>query len=181
MIMKKNKWFLVVFLFIGFILFSQNDYEKQIYAKAELFLQATKKHDFKTIVRYTYPKLAKHLTKDTLYAQVSNKMVALKKEGLRYKKIYFDKPSQLFKNEHIYYCVLPLHLTQINSQGKVSTDTFLFAVSEDRGVDWTFLTDEQFNTYKDILFSKLDENLNIPKKSQTFTRNNSFTSFNKPN
>ncbi len=162
---------------------SQTNYNELILKEAQLYAKAIKKHQFKEVVAHIYPNLVKELGgKDSMYVKTSNKMIALKKEGLRYKNIEFGKLSKIIKAKaDLWYATLPQKMTQINSQGKIVTDTFLFVISTNQGKQWFFMDEEQFHKHKKTLFKKMKMELELPERNQRFIKNKGFTSFNKPN
>ena len=179
--MTRLKFFIVLFLFIESVSIAQNNYANLIKSRANLFANATKKHNFKGISSLTYPKLVKWISKDTLLNQLSNEMVALQKKALRYKSITFEEPYTIYNTNEKLYCIIPQKIIKFNSQGELTIDTFLFAISEDKAVTWYFLNENQFLKYKDTLFNKLNPEMEIPKNSSVYKRNKKFSSFDKPN
>ncbi len=180
--MIKFNTHLIVFLFIVINSIAQNTYSDTIKLQANLFVQATKENDFKTIVNYTNPKLVELLGgKDSLYVKISNSMVLLQQEGLRYKSIELDIFKIIKTNKNLWYAVIPQKIIQINSQGQIITETFLFATSINQGENWFFMDEERFRKYKDTLFEKVQIELECPEKNQCFIKNKGFTSLNKPN
>ncbi len=179
--MFKFKISILLFLFIGSVSIAQNKYAKSIKLKALQYAKATKENNFKQVVDLTYPKLVKLLNKDSLLNKVSKEMVDLREKGLRYKSITYNEPNSLYTSNNVLYCIIPQKIIKMNSQGKITIDTFLFSISNDNGLSWYFMTEDQFLTYKDQLFSKLNPAMEIPKNNSVYKRNKKFTAFDKPN
>jgi len=181
--MQKTVLSFLVFLMLNWNANSQTNYNKQILKEAHLYANSIKKHHFKEVVAHIYPALVEKLGgKDSMYVKTSNKMVLLKKEGLRYKSIEFGELSKIINTDaNLWYAVLPQTITQINSQGKIVTETFLFVISTNQGKTWFFIEEEQFHNHKKTLFKKMKMELELPERNQCFIKNKGFTSFNKPN
>lgn len=181
--MQKTVLSFLVFLMLNWNANSQTNFNEQILKEAHLYASAIKKNHFKEVVSHIYPVLVSKLGgKDSLYVKTSNKMVLLKKEGLRYKSIEFGKLSNIIKTDvDLWYAVLPQTITQINSQGKIVTETFLFVISTTQGKTWFFVEEEQFHKHKKTLFKQMKMEVAFPERNQRFIKNKSFTSFKKPN
>ena len=166
---------------IGLNSSAQNKYTAIIKSRADLYATATKKYDFKNVVQLTCPKYVSLINKDTLLSHVSNNMVALKKEGLRYNTITFEQPKQVYESGDEMYCILPQKIVKSNSQGTINIKSYLFAISDDYGKSWFFLNHKQFQENKEKLFPLLNKEFIIPEISSKFIRNKKFSSFDKPN
>ena len=161
---------------------AQNKYSDIIKLQANSFAEATKKNNFKEIVNLTYPKLVSLLGgKDTLTSIVSNNMVLLQREGLQYKSIQFNEPQKVYTYQKELHCLIPQKIIQSNSQGVITRNTFLYAVSNNLGKSWFFMNETQFRKYKNKLFPQLNNEMVIPENNSTYTRNKKFSSFDKPN
>ena len=172
---------MLLFLFVASIATAQNQYAESIKLKALQYAKATKEYNFKQVADLTYPKLVNLLNKDTLLNKLSNEMVALHEIALRYKSITFEEPYSLYSLDTLLYCVIPQKIIKNNSQGEITIDTFLFSISDDKGLSWYFMNEEQFLAYKDQLFYKLNPAMKIPKSNSVYKRYSKFTSFDKPN
>ena len=178
-----NKFIISTYLllFFGFNTIAQNKYVDVIKSRANLYATATKKHSFKDIVSLTYPKYVSLVNKDTLLSQVSKDMVDLQNVGLQYKSIIFAEPKQIHTSTDEIYCILPQKIIKNNSQGEIKINTYLFAISNNQGENWFFLTEDEFLKNKKVLFPLLDNKIELPKTSSKFIRNRNFSSFDKPN
>ena len=180
--MIRFKFLFIYFMFIGSISIAQNEYIEKIKLTSYQYAKATKEHKFKEIVNLTYPKLVKLINRDTLLERVSNQMVSLQKEALRYKSITYKDPNSFYTLNNTLYCIVPQVIIYKNSQGETTVNTFLFATSEDQGKTWYFMTDTQFLQHKNKLFEKLDSRMKIPKNKIVFKRHKNITSlFDNPN
>jgi hypothetical protein len=177
------KYIIAAFLFWSLALssFAQNKYAAMINSRAELYAISLKKHNFKGVANLTYPKYISLIKKDTLLSRVSDNMVTLKKEGLRYKSIIFNEPKVLFSFDKIMYCIVPQKIIKYNSQGEFRINTFLLAISDDFGKTWYFLNEKQFVESQKTLFPIMHKDIVFPRTSSTFVRNKKFNSFDKPN
>lgn len=178
--MVKFKIFLFIFLFIEVNSIAQNNYEDIIINQAKKYSEATIKNDFKKIVEFTYPKLVKIIHKDTLLNKVSNDMISMKREGLRYKKITFGTPQKITDLTKFYY-VIPQEIIKYNSSGEFHIKTYLFVVSNNKGKNWYFLTNKQFTKYQKQLLPSLEQKYKLPKETAIFVLNKKFSAFDKPN
>ena len=178
--MSKFKISFFVFLFIGVNSMAQDKYLDVIKLQANLFAEATIKNDFKKIVKFTYPELVEIINKDTLLNKLSNDMVSMKEEGLRYKKITFETPQKITYLAKNYY-VIPQKIVKYNSSGEFHIKTYLFVVSNNKGENWYFLTSKQFIKYQKQLLPGLEQKYKFPTETSIFTLNKKFSSFDKPN
>lgn len=175
------KYIIAGLLLLGLNSFAQDEYEAIINSKAKLYAEAIKNYDFKNVVNLTYPKYVSLINRDTLLSQVSNDMVTLKKEGLRYKSIIFKEPQQILSYNGKMYGILPQKIIKFNSQGEFRINTFLLTISDNLGKTWYFLNENQFVNSQKILFPMMHKDIVFPKTSSTFVRNKKFSSFDKPN
>lgn len=176
--MIKFKLSLLLIVVLGFSTIAQNKYAVMIKANANLYI---KDNNFKQVIDYTYPELVALSGKDSLFTKLSNTMVTLNKDGLRYKSIHVKISEKLIALDSVLLCIVLLKSVQFNSQGTLETNSFLIAIANKEEGKWFFMDENHFRKHQEILLNGKLMDLEVPEKQERiFTKNQTFISFDKP-
>ncbi|OOQ59345.1 hypothetical protein [Mucilaginibacter pedocola] len=126
--------------------------------QAGLFAHATFQGDVEHIIAGTYPALIELSGGKAQLAQlITERMDALKKQGITSFEGTVGKPGKIYKNAGQWYCLLPEEIILRTSIGRYRSKSYLLGVSETKGESWTFL--DVGNMPRDVLH-RLVPNLN---------------------
>lgn len=107
---------------------------------AELLAKATVASDFKTVVKYTYPKVVKAMGgPDKIIAVMNKGFQDMKSQGAAFKDAIIGEPGQILTGRTEFYSVVPLKLIMESNGEKFYTTSSLLAISADKGKNWTFI------------------------------------------
>lgn len=139
----------------------------QIKQQAQLMANATIKGDYKTLVKYTHPKIVNMMGgKEKMIAVVNKGVSQMQTNGITFKQALIGEPGNILNTGTGLYAVIPQKLI-MNANGRTMTTTSsLLASSTDKGKTWYFtdagnISDEQLKQ----LFPGVLGKLTIPKRT----------------
>lgn len=143
---------------------AQNAYEDVINQAGADMVLAMKSKNYETLVKYTYPKVVAMVGgEENLLDLVKNSMESVASQGLIFKEIIVGKPQKIYTAGTELHCLVPQTVTMENSESTITSETFLLAVSTNKGKNWYFLDTAMLNEqYKASLFPNFNKQLQIP-------------------
>lgn len=128
--------YLSFLLLIHYTVYGQNT----IRSDAQKMGKALVEKDYDTYVNYTYPKLMKDMGgREKMKETISKQMEDLEKQGIKILSVTYDEPSVIIKEKKELQATLPQHMQFESSNGKVTAQTTIIAVSQDDGMHWYFV------------------------------------------
>ncbi len=140
---------------------------EQIKAAAELMAKAMLGNDFKTLARYTNPKVVAMMGGvDNMMAVLNKGVKEMKSRGASISDVEIGMPPSIVTSGTELYAVVPEHLIMQANGSMFSTSSSLIAMSPDKGKHWYF-TDAGNMSEAQLkqLFPKVYTKLVIPKRS----------------
>ena len=136
-------------VFIAFILatgslFAQVD-KKIIKQQAELTAAALLKGDYETVIRFTYPKIVEMLGgREKMIDILNSGRAQMEQQGMSIQSVTFGEPSESVAAEGgEIHCLVPQTLFVTVPAGKMKAESWLLAISTDKGANWYFLDTAQ--------------------------------------
>jgi hypothetical protein len=128
--------------------------EQRLRAKsqADEIGKALSNEDYETVVKYTYPLVVEKLGgRQKMIDVLKTGMGGMKAQGIRVESVTIEAPKDIVAGGSNLFAILPQHLVMSRPGGKITSDTYLVAVSSDKGKNWTFidganLSKEKINT-----------------------------------
>lgn len=130
-------------LIIPVNLFAQDN--KILIQKANLFVNASARWDYKYYVEHSYPELVQKMGgKRKMLSQLSNIMQALRTNGTIIENATIGRPGKFYKAGTEIHCLVPEIINSINNRvlGGPAHYNFkinLLAISNDGGENWSFI------------------------------------------
>lgn len=167
----------ILIIFLSFTILSCNEktkstdtsnYSQIIKDQAEKMGQLLLKKDFKSFVKFTYPKIVEMSGGQEMMIQTIEKgSMKMEKEGARFLSFTFGDPSIILKEGNELQSTLPQTIEMKVSNGRVVIKSTLIAVSTDQGKNWFFIdtSDKDIQTMKKAL-PNLSGDLKIQAKQQ---------------
>lgn len=98
------------------------------------------KEDYKTFVRYTYPKIvAKAGGSAKMAGSLSQMMAGMKRRGMSFVSLTFDEPARMVKMGTELQCTVAQHTEIRTPDSRIVSTSTLLAFSSDNGRHWTFV------------------------------------------
>lgn len=159
---------LLVLLVTAFVFDSTaQQQQNQIKIMAEHMAKATLSGDYKTLAKYTHPKIVKMMGgQDNMIATLSDTFKKMHSQGYMFENATVGTPGKVVTVGKELYAVVPQRIQMKANGMSISTTTSLLANSADNGKHWYFtdagsMTDEQVKK----LFPGLSGKLVIPKRT----------------
>jgi len=159
----KNIFKILLILIIPVKLFAQDT--TVVKEQANIMARAVLKGDYKTLVDHMYPRLVTMMGgKEKMLAQANAGMAQLKAQGIVFENAKAGSPGKFYKAGKEIHCLVPETLTVKLPNGRITTQSYLLAVSGDGGKSWSFL-DLNKSTIAQIpkLFPYFNPALKIPE------------------
>ncbi|MCE2596888.1 hypothetical protein K6Y31_19115 [Motilimonas cestriensis] len=147
------------------------DIAHQVSQRANILSSATLSEDYEQVIALSYPAMVNKIGGPSMAAKIAYEAVRLlNEEGVVISDLTIGKPLEYFAAKDKELIVLSTHLELKSEQGKVNTDSYLFAIREDNS-DWMFIDS---NALKDVAelkvyFPELPEDYSLPQKAVKFT------------
>jgi hypothetical protein len=144
------------------------NYSKIIKEQAETMSQFLLKKDFKSFIRFTYPKLVEMMGgEQKMIESLEKSFIQMEAEGTGFLNITIGEPSRVILFENELQSTLPQALEIKLPNGRVHTKSTLIAISIDKGKNWYFIdtSSKDIQTMKSVL-PNLSEQLIIPEKEK---------------
>jgi len=108
--------------------------------QATRFAKASFNGDYKTVIDLTYPKLVEYSGgRDTMQKLISSRIEGLKKQGVIAFDGYVDSPGKIHDAGGQLHCIIPEVITMKVFNGRYVNRTYLLAISDNNGKNWTFM------------------------------------------
>jgi hypothetical protein len=135
--MKKVFKLLVIILF-PLALQAQNPVV--VKQQATLMAQSMTRGDYKSIVKYTYPKAVQMAGgKEKMTDMIGAAMQQMKAAGISFESVTVGAPGKFYKAGKEIHCLLPETIVMTSPKGRLAMHSNLLAVSGDSGKSWSFL------------------------------------------
>jgi hypothetical protein len=142
--------------------------KKTVLEQSKILAEAFTNQDFNTIVTYTYPRIIKMMGgKEKMISILKSGKLNMENEGVFFESVSVKKPSEIYQSGNELYCLIPQTIIMKIPKGKLETNGYLLAVSEDNGEKWFFIDTAQLDDNKlAYLFPNMNKKLKIPKKTR---------------
>ncbi|QHS56216.1 hypothetical protein GWR56_11970 [Mucilaginibacter sp. 14171R-50] len=108
--------------------------------QADRLAKATFKGDYKTVIDLTYPKLVELSGgRETMQKLMIERIDGLKKQGVMQFNGSVGSPGPFYNAGTQIHCLLPETITLQMFNGHYVTQSYLLAISDDKGKSWTFI------------------------------------------
>ena len=102
--------------------------------------ESTLRGDYETAGRLTYPKLIEEAGGIEGYKEFMVEIVTeIEEKGLKVESISVGEPRDFLELNQRIYVIVPNSLRISGPRGLVVADNFLIGISEDKGMNWTFV------------------------------------------
>lgn len=167
----------ILIIFLSFTLLSCNEktkskdtsnYSQTIKDQAEKMGQLLLKKDFKSFVKFTYPKIVEIAGgQDMMIQTIEKSLMEMETNGASFLSFTFGDPSKIIKEGNELQGTMPETIEMKVSNGRVVIKSTLIVVSTDQGKNWFFIdtSDKEIQTMKKAL-PNLSGDLKIPAKQQ---------------
>ena len=129
---------------------NQDELKQKVRTTANQMGQLFLTGDHNRFVDFMYPKaVAKIGGKERIVKTLTDGQAQMERDGVKFKNVEFDEPSDIFEKEKTLQCIIPQIITMKVRGGTLKSKASLFAISEDNGQSWTFL-DVSKKTYEQV-------------------------------
>jgi len=145
-----------------------SDYSQTIKDQAEKMGQLLLKKDYKSFIKFTYPKIVEMAgSEEKMIQTIDNGSKAMETEGASFLSFTFGDPSKIIEVGNELQGTLPQTIEMKVSNGRVVIKSTLIVVSTDHGKNWFFIdtSDKDIQTLKKAL-PNLSGDLKISAKQQ---------------
>lgn len=163
--MKKH--LLIILLLVVTAINSFAQQSAQIKAAAQVMGKATINSDYKTVVKYTHPKLLAVVGgSEKMLSLIKQSLEQVKSQGVKIESVTMGEPSKVVTiGSGLYSTLLQTVVVKMKDQ-KVSNTSTILANSTDKGKNWTFvdaggMSDDQLKQ----LFPEVIGKLQITKRT----------------
>lgn len=160
-------YLLVTFLFISITSYSQD--KSRIKQQALLVAAATKAQDYATVLKYTHPSLIKMVGgNDAMMKLLTTTMKDVEAQGIVIDSVILAEPGEFYKSAMEIHCLMPQKVYMKFGTGKMVANGYLLAISNDKGINWTFLnlTEGLNNQTITQLLPDFNQDLKLPTDSK---------------
>jgi len=130
---------------LAFSLFTDaQNTQKAIKEKATEVANATVSSEWETVVKYTYPKIIQMMGgKEQMISIMVN---AMQEQQVKIISAEIGEPGEIYTSgEDNLFCLVPETITIEIPNGKIKSESYLLAVSENKGSRWYFIDTAQLN------------------------------------
>ncbi len=147
---------------------AQNKYAESINKAAADMELSMKSKNYQTLVKYTYPKVVEMVGgEENLLESVKNAIEGAEAQGLILKDVIMGEPQKLYTAGTELHCLVPQTVIMESSVDVITSNTYLLAVSTDKGKNWYFLDTAMLSEqYIAHLFPNFNNQLQIPVPTQ---------------
>ena len=159
---------LVMSMSSGYQAFASDLTKNKVKAEAGKIAQAMANNDFETVVSYTYPLIIEKMGgKEQAIARLKQGSMQMKEKGYKIGLATIGDPEKIEQAGSLMYALVPQTSPIKVPEGKLISESYLLAVSENNGEKWYFidtagLTDQTLPQ----IFPALVGKLQIPMKKQ---------------
>ena len=115
-------------------------HQVKIQESALLCATAYKTNDYTTIIKFTYPKLIEFMGgSDSFISIIKESINDLNKKGIQIDKVGVGKPGEEYQAGNEIHCLVPELLKLKVKGGFLLSQSFLLAVSANKGDSWFFV------------------------------------------
>lgn len=147
------------------IKFDTSNLKKQATEMAESFMLS----DYKTLVKYTYPKVVQMMGgEQKMLNSINEGLTEMKEQGYIIKSVQVGLTDQSVMAGKEIHTFLTQTLTMSVPRGTVIANSYLLAISLDGGNRWYFLDSTPLSDEEKLksIFPNFNHSLKIPKKQQ---------------
>ncbi|MCE0559295.1 MULTISPECIES: hypothetical protein [unclassified Motilimonas] len=147
------------------------DIASQVSQRANMLASATLLEDYEQVIALSYPAMVNKIGGPSMAAKIAYEAVRLlNEEGVVISDLTIGEPLEYFVGKDKELIVLSTQLELKSEQGRVNTDSYLFAIRE-AGTDWMFIDSNALKDIKElkVYFPGLPEDFSLPQKAVKFT------------
>lgn len=139
-----------------------------IHKQAEANATALQQGDFETIVRLTYPKVVEMLGgKEKMISVIQAGMEGMQSRGMKITSITTGEPGPVTVSGDKMYSIVPTSMVITAPDAKMSQNSYLLAVSSDKGATWQFLDGTGINPGSiKLVLPDFPADFKLPEKEQ---------------
>ncbi|MEO8515931.1 MAG: hypothetical protein ABI426_04260 [Flavobacterium sp.] len=166
---------LILYFFISFSItsYSQTSNANNSALQIEIKKQANEmgdafiKGDYKSFVKFTYPKLIQLMGGESkMIATLTKTINDTKSQGVSFLGVTFDNPTKIIKVKNELQCTIVQHLAAHVPNGNTTSSSTLIGISLDNGKKWYFIdSTNKTNAQMKQLLPNLSPEIILPKKN----------------
>ena len=130
---------------------------------------ATLRGDYETVQKLTYPKLIEvGGGAERFRNTVKETVKEIESKGIRIESLSVGEPQDFMEADQRIYAIVPTKMKLRVPEGLLVGDAFLIGISEDKGVNWTFVdsTGAANKELRKMLFPTVADKLRIPEQKR---------------
>ncbi len=102
--------------------------------------KALAEKNYEVYLNYTYPKLLKDMGgREKMKQTIQTQMEDLERQGIKILSVSYGEPSVIIKEKKELQATLPQQITFESTNGKVTAQSTIIAISQDAGAHWYFI------------------------------------------
>jgi hypothetical protein len=163
----KQVIYLLIFLIIPFFSIAQD--KNVIKQQALIVAAATKVLDYNTIIKYTHSSLINMMGgRDAMFKTIENSMGKMSAQGISIDSAAIGNPETIYIAGEELHCLVPQTIIMTVPNGKLVSNSYLLAISQDKGMNWTFINVSSQLNNKTItrLLPNFNQELKIPEDTK---------------
>ncbi|MBO3697733.1 hypothetical protein [Roseivirga sp. E12] len=140
--------------------------------KATEVATATVNSDWDTVIEYTYPKIVQMVGgKEQMTSVLINMM---EQQQIEFISADIGEPSDIYTTgDDNLFSLVPQTIVMKMPNGKIKTESYLLAISEDKGLKWYFIDTAQITMQNvQVMLPNYNMDLVIPPKKQPILLDN---------
>jgi len=157
----------LTFILITYSSFGQVD-NKKIKEQAELTAKSLLEDDYESLLKFTYPKVIELVGgRERMISIIKNGKAEMKQQGISFESVTIGEPSETVKAGDEIHCLIPQTVFMKVPKGKMKSESYLLAVSQDNGNNWFYIdtTNLTMDNVKMVL-PNYNSDLKIPVKNE---------------
>lgn len=149
-----------------------SDTQGAIRSQAAIMVQAYENGQYDLLLNYTYPQvIAMSGGREVLQDMIAQMMANLSASGVHIDSIRVGDPGQIYAAGTEWHAIIPQQMTMSTADSAFISETYLLAISQDKGARWYFIDTTQLTPeILHTLFPNYNTDLIIPEPKQTAIR-----------
>lgn len=145
-----------------------SDVEGAMHSQAVVMADAYEQGNYDLLLNYTYPAIiAAAGGRDVLRSMIAQLMQDMAAQGYILDSVRIGMPGKIYTAGEEWHALIPQFIYMTTPEGKLSSETSLLAITQDKGTRWYFLDTKQLTpALKKALFPQFNEDLIIPEPKQ---------------
>jgi hypothetical protein len=162
--MKKIKIITILILTLSITADAQKRFFRIKEQVSEL-AKATLSNDYEKLIMHTYPKLIELMGgREKMKSVIISGMDNLKEKGISIEDVSFGEPGKIYKAGKERHCLVPEKIVMKIKGGHMIVNSYLLAISGDKGKFWYFLDCSNSKENLLPLFPNFNHKLIIPER-----------------